>query len=218
MPLPIAAPVWFTIQGVSPIHHFIKEATRMPTFTKAAVVAALLTLFTHPAQAFDIKGLTDSASKAVSEASEKADGASSQAQSSIDQASGQFQVAGDTATLVSNLTSQLGVSKTQAAGGTAALLSMAQSNLDGGQFSGITDKVSGLTGLLGGGESGSSGLASSLLGNVQSLQGVQSAFSALGMSPDMIGQFAPVILKFLGGQGVAGNLLGSLQGLWAPAA
>lgn len=180
----------------------------MHTFAKIAAATTLLALCANPAQAFDLKGLKDSASKAVSGTSGKTDGAT---------ANGQFQVAGDTANLVNDLTNQLGVSKTQAAGGTAALLSMAQSNLSGDQFSGITDKVSGLTGLLGSGDSSSGGLASSLLGNVQSLKGAQSAFSALGMSPDMIGQFAPVILKFLGGEGVGANLLGSLQNLWAPA-
>ncbi|ASK35876.1 hypothetical protein CEK62_16535 [Alcanivorax sp. N3-2A] len=190
----------------------------MSMFSKALAATALCVAFIGPAHAFDLKGLTDSANKAVSDASDKANSATGKAQSSIDQASGQFKVAGDTASLVSQLTDQLGVTKTQAAGGTAALLSMAKSNLSGNQFSGITDQVSGLTGLLGSGESSGGGLASSILGNVQSLKGVQSAFSALGMSPDMIGQFAPVILKFMGSEGVAGNLLGSLQSLWAPAA
>ncbi len=60
-------------------------------------------------------------------------------------------------------------------------------------------------------------MASSMLGNISSLQGVSKAFSALGLSPDMISQFAPKILGFLGGEGVGSTALNSLKGLWGVA-
>ena len=41
-----------------------------------------------------------------------------------------------------------------------------------------------------------------------------SAFSMLGMDTGMISQFAPVMLNYLGGQGVSNNLLGSLGSIW----
>jgi len=66
--------------------------------------------------------------------------------------------------------------------------------------------------LLGGGEGG--GVASSMLGNISSMQGVTKAFGALGMSPEMVSQFAPKILGFLGDKGVTGQVLNSLKGLW----
>ncbi|KAF0808372.1 hypothetical protein A6D6_00081 [Alcanivorax xiamenensis] len=179
------------------------------------------------AHAFDLKGLTDKATKAVDEASNKVNeqtdkansainSASEKGQANLDQATGQWQVAGDAKNMVDTLSSDLGVSRAQAAGGSAALLALAQTKLDASQFSGITDKVSGLSNMLGSSEQ-SSGLLGNVLGNVKSLQGAQTAFSAMGLSPDMIGQFAPVMLKFLGGQGVADGVLGSLQQLWTPA-
>jgi len=191
----------------------------MNTLGKTLTAAALLATFAHPAQAFDLKGAMDSANKAVDEAQKKTDDAASQSQSAVNKASGDWQVAGDTATLVNDLSSQLGVSEQQAAGGSAALFSMAQSQLSGEQFSGVTNQVSGLGALLGGGENGSSGggLMNSALNNVNSLSGVQSAFSALGLSPEMISQFTPIITQFLGNQGVTGSLIGTLQKLWTPA-
>jgi len=49
------------------------------------------------------------------------------------------------------------------------------------------------------------------------MDSVLKAFSSLGLSPDMVAQFAPTILKFLGNEGVGTNILGSLQGLWGAA-
>ncbi|KAF0811107.1 hypothetical protein A167_00139 [Alcanivorax sp. S71-1-4] len=187
----------------------------MHSFAKVTLTAALFSVAAS-ASAFDFKSLSDSASKTLNDAAKVADDATGSAQATLDQANSQFALAGDTADLVNSLSSQLGVTQTQAAGGTAALMSLAQTQLSGSQFGAITDKVSGLTGLLGSGES-SGGMLGTVLGNVQSLQGVQTAFSALGLSPDMISQFAPMVLQFLGGQGVQQNLLGTLQNLWAPA-
>ena len=64
---------------------------------------------------------------------------------------------------------------------------------------------------------GSSGKAAGLdnaLGNVKDTNDLNNAFSALGMDSGMIGQFAPVILQYLGQQGVGGSLLQSLGGIW----
>ncbi|MNN78026.1 hypothetical protein D3C81_1945410 [compost metagenome] len=70
------------------------------------------------------------------------------------------------------------------------------------------------------GKSGNSSALSNALGdNVKSTDDLNNAFSALGMDTGMIGQFAPLILQYLGQQGVAGSLLQSLGGLWGtPAA
>lgn len=185
----------------------------MKSLVKCTLAAALAVAVISPAQALSLKSFTDSANKAVDQAQQKASEVTSQSQSSLDETSGSLAVAGDTASLVQNLSSQLGVSTQQAAGGTAALFALAQSKLPGGQFGGITDKVSGLSSLLGGGDSGGGGLASSLLGNISSLGGVQKAFSSLGMSSGLISQFAPIITQFLGTQGVTGSVIGALQNL-----
>ncbi|HEA53574.1 hypothetical protein LCGC14_1267940 [marine sediment metagenome] len=123
------------------------------------------------------------------------------------------EVNGDARQLVGQLEGQLGITKTQAVGGTGALLQLAKNQLGTDTMGAVASKASGLSGLLG----GNSGLSESLLSNVSSMGGVQSAFSALGMDSSMIQQFVPIIMGFLGDQGVGSSLLGQLQGLWAPA-
>ncbi len=53
-----------------------------------------------------------------------------------------------------------------------------------------------------------------LLNGVQNMQDVNQAFSALGMDASMSGQFAPILLQFLGNQGVAAPLMQNLSGIW----
>lgn len=104
------------------------------------------------------------------------------------------------------LTSQLPVSTEQAAGGSSALLALAQSQLSGENSSELASLIPGLSSLSG---------AQSLLGNVESLSAVQSAFDTLGLDASMISQFAPVILQYLSEQGASTGLLDSLTGLWS---
>ncbi|MFW9639726.1 DUF2780 domain-containing protein [Vibrio parahaemolyticus] len=103
------------------------------------------------------------------------------------------------------LTSQLPVSTEQAAGGSSALIALAQSQLSKQNSTELQSLLPGLSNLKG---------AQSLLGNIESLSAVQSAFNALGLDPSMISQFAPVILGYLNEQGASEGLLKSLSGLW----
>ncbi|EGQ8008458.1 DUF2780 domain-containing protein [Vibrio parahaemolyticus] len=103
------------------------------------------------------------------------------------------------------LTSQLPVSTEQAAGGSSALIALAQSQLSQQNSTELQSLTPGLSNLKG---------AQSLLGNIESLSAVQSAFNALGLDPSMISQFAPVILGYLNEQGASEGLLKSLSGLW----
>ena len=73
--------------------------------------------------------------------------------------------------------------------------------------------LAGLGDLLGKNGEGSP-LSNALGGNVKNGTDLNNAFSALGMDSGMIGQFAPLILQYLGQQGVAGSLLQSLSGIW----
>ncbi|MAA66997.1 MAG: hypothetical protein CL581_19745 [Alteromonadaceae bacterium] len=123
-------------------------------------------------------------------------------------------VSGEAQQLVGTLQEQLGVTKTQAAGGTGALLQLAQNQLDGNSFSQVTDSVSGLSGLLGGGSGGSGSLLSSALSNISSMDGVEKAFSALGLQSGAIEQFAPIVLGFLKEQGLGADIIGNLSSLW----
>ncbi len=120
------------------------------------------------------------------------------------------EVTGEAQELMGVLGTQLGVTETQAIGGTSALLQLAKNELGGDTLSTLTSQASGLSGLLGGENS----LSDSLLSGISSMSGVESAFSALGMDSALVSQFVPIIMSFLGDQGVGSSLLGQLQGLW----
>lgn len=123
------------------------------------------------------------------------------------------EVSGEAQQLVGQLQNQLGVTETQAIGGTGALLQLAKNQLGANTMNNLTSDASGLSSLLGGGNS----MSESLLSNISSMDGVQSTFSALGMDSAMIQQFVPIVMGFLGNQGVGSSLLGQLQSLWTPA-
>jgi hypothetical protein len=134
-----------------------------------------------------------------------------------------------TAGLLSALTSQLNVTPEQAVGGTGAMLGLAKNQLSSSDYSQLGKSVPGLDQLSGSNSLGSLGALSGmlgqsggsktsgldgLLGNVKSTNDLNTAFSALGMDSGMIGQFAPVILQYLGGQGASSSVLGKLAQAW----
>lgn len=135
------------------------------------------------------------------------------------------------ANLLNTLGSELKITPEQAIGGTGALLGLARNQLSGSDYEQLTKAVPGLDMLsgdnaLGGlaglgdllGKSGErSALSNALGGNVKNGTDLNNAFSALGMDTGMIGLFAPLILQYLGQQGVAGSLLQSLSGIWGSA-
>ncbi|NWA28180.1 DUF2780 domain-containing protein [Pseudomonas gingeri] len=135
--------------------------------------------------------------------------------------------ASQTAGLLTALSS-LDVTPEQAIGGTSAMLGLAKNQLSSTDYSQLTKEVPGLGmlsgngglgalgGLLGSSFDQSSTLDSTLgnLDNVKNTYDLNSAFSALGMEGGMIGQFAPILLQYLGHQGVGGTLLNSLGGIW----
>ncbi|WP_213878547.1 DUF2780 domain-containing protein [Pseudomonas sp. dw_358] len=124
--------------------------------------------------------------------------------------------------LLNNLGSQLKVTPQQAVGGTGAMLGLAKNKLQPSQYSELTQKVPGLDSLSGsnalgsllGNSSGKESALNNTLGNVKSTSDMNSAFSALGMKSGMVSQFAPVILQYLGQQGVGGGVLSSLGSIW----
>jgi len=137
--------------------------------------------------------------------------------------------------LLNTLGSALDITPEQAIGGAGAMLGLAKNRLSEPQFSELSksvpgldqiagnsaigglDGLSGLGSLLGGG-SQNNALLNGLLGNVKDTNDLNDTFSALGMDSGMIGQFAPVILEYLGQQGVANSLLQSLTGIWGSGA
>lgn len=128
---------------------------------------------------------------------------------------------------------QLKVTPEQAVGGTGAMLGLAKNQLPGNQYGELTQTVPGLQKFEGANGLAQLGSLSSLLGksaskpvspdaaaavaNVNNPQDLSAAFGALGMDSGMIGQFAPLLLQYLGQQGVGNSLLGNLGSLWKPA-
>lgn len=107
--------------------------------------------------------------------------------------------------LTGSLSDQLGVSSTQAATGAGALLSYAQNALS----SENSQELSSLTG-------GFSSLdLSAITGSFKTLESVQKVFSTIGLSPEMIEQFVPLIMQVLESQGASSSLLSGLSALWS---
>ena len=127
---------------------------------------------------------------------------------------------------------ELGVTPVQAVGGSGALLQLAKQQLSSTDYAQLAksvpgiDKLTGdsglnqlgqldaLSGLLGKADTSVDAQTAAAVDNVQSLPDVSRAFSALGMDAGLVGQFAPILLQYLGNQGVGGQLLQSLGGIW----
>ncbi|MDD2267765.1 DUF2780 domain-containing protein [Sulfuricurvum sp.] len=88
--------------------------------------------------------------------------------------------------LIKNLTTTLGVTPTQAIGGSAALINNAKGNMSASDFTTLTKQVPQAGTLLNAAPAGLLGM-----GNV----GTQ--FSALGMDSSMVGKFSPIVLQYL---------------------
>ncbi|MFY9141849.1 DUF2780 domain-containing protein [Sulfuricurvum sp.] len=88
--------------------------------------------------------------------------------------------------LIKNLTTALGVTPTQAIGGTAAIINDAKSNMKPTDFTELTKQVPQAGTLLNAAPAGMLGLGS-----------VGSQFSFLGMDASMVDKFSPLVLQYL---------------------
>lgn len=88
--------------------------------------------------------------------------------------------------LIKSLTSSLGVTPTQAIGGTAALINDAKGSMKPADFTALTKQVPAAGTLLNAAPSGLLGLGS-----------LGSQFSFLGMDASMISKFSPLVLEYL---------------------
>ena len=175
---------------------------------KAFTLATLMTLAASPVFAFNLSDVAN----AVSATQNHNQGA-------------QVQAPAAQANLLNTLGSELKITPEQAIGGAGAMLGLARNNLSGDEYGQLTKAVPGLDLLSGANALGGLGQllgddkSASLLGNalgseVEDRSDLDSAFKALGMDTGMIGQFAPLILQYLGQQGVAASLLQNLGSLW----
>lgn len=121
--------------------------------------------------------------------------------------------------IVELLTKQLGVSPDQAAGGAGSIFRTARENMTPQEFATVSQSVPGMDDLLAAAPVTTAlpgGIASMAGGSIQleSTTALASAFQRLNLSPDMIGQFIPIIahsLESTGGSTAAGLLRAALN-------
>jgi hypothetical protein len=116
--------------------------------------------------------------------------------------------------LIDQLTKNLGVSETQAKGGSGLLFKKAKEKLSGADFSKVSAAVPGVDKLIsaapasGGALGGLGKMVPGLggaAGGLSSMAGLAGGFSKLGLDSGMIGKFIPIILSFVqskGGEGL----------------
>jgi uncharacterized protein VcgC/VcgE DUF2780 len=119
--------------------------------------------------------------------------------------------------LVSALSKEIGASPEQAAGAAGALFGVAKSKLSPAEFSQVSSAVPGMDLLLKaaptGGGTGAGGLGQ-LGGAAAAIPGAASAFTKLGLSPELAAKAIPVITDFVtksGGANVGKLLAGALK-------
>ncbi len=121
--------------------------------------------------------------------------------------------------LVGQLTKQLSISPTQAAGGAGTLFGLAKSRLSSADFSKVSDAVPGMGSLLKAApqqdnSSGLSSLAGSLPGGMGGMASTAASFEKLGLSPSMASKFVPIMTSYVqskGGASTASLLSGALK-------
>ncbi len=126
---------------------------------------ALLFGSAHSALAFGLSDAMDMASSASSQTSESS--------------------------LLGSLTSQLGVSTTQAAGGAAALFNEASTNMNADDYSKLTEAVPDIKNIT------DTAAAASALSGGATTGSLIDQFSALGMDSSMIDKFTPIVLDYV---------------------
>ncbi|AXM97633.1 DUF2780 domain-containing protein [Pseudomonas plecoglossicida] len=179
---------------------------------KAITLATLMTLAASPVFAFNLSDAANAVSAMQGQNQQ-----------------GQVQAPEGQANLLNTLGSQLNITPEQAVGGAGAMLGLARNNLSSDDYGQLTKAVpgldllsganalgglSGLGELLGKNSESQSALSNALGNDVENRNDLDNAFKALGMDTGMIGQFAPLILQYLGQQGIAGSLLQNLGSLW----
>ena len=124
--------------------------------------------------------------------------------------------------LVGMLTKGLKIKPDQAIGGAGALFGMAKTKLSPEDFAKVANVVPGMDGLLGAAPKQATGGATDMLGslgsalpsNIGGIAQMAGTFKSLGLSPNQIAKFVPIMSKYVqtkGGADVAGLLSGALK-------
>jgi hypothetical protein len=121
--------------------------------------------------------------------------------------------------LVGALSKEIGATPEQAAGAAGTLFGVAKSRLKADEFSQVANAVPGMDSLLKaapatGATGGAAGALSQIAGSAGGLASAGSAFSKLGLKPEMVAKAVPVLTSFVtksGGAGVGNLLAGALK-------
>jgi len=121
--------------------------------------------------------------------------------------------------LVGALSKELGATPEQAAGAAGALFGVAKTRLKADEFSQVSNAVPGMDSLLKAAPAasaavGTAGALSQLSGSAGGLAAAASAFTKLGLKPDMVAKAVPVLTSFVtksGGASVGKLLAGALK-------
>ena len=122
--------------------------------------------------------------------------------------------------LVDALSKEIGATPEQSAGAAGALFSVAKSRLKADEFTQVSKAVPGMGALLkaapamGGGALDAVTKATGTTGSAAGLASAASAFSSLGLKPDLVGKAVPVLTSFVsksGGADVGKLLAGVLK-------
>ena len=184
---------------------------------KASTLVTLMTLAASPVFAFNLSDAANAVSTVQNQKQQ-----------------GQVQAPEAQANLLNILGSELKITPEQAVGGAGAMMGLARNNLSSEDYGQLAKAVpgldllaganalvglSGLGEMLGKNSESQLALSNALSNDVENRSDLDNAFKALGMDTGMIGQFAPLLLQYLGQQGIAGSLLQNLGSLWTmPAA
>jgi hypothetical protein len=121
--------------------------------------------------------------------------------------------------LVTALSKEIDATPEQAAGAAGALFGVAKSRLKPEEFSQVASAVPGMDALLkaapaAAAATGTSGAMSKMAGSASGLASAATAFSKLGLKPDMVSKAVPVLTNFVtksGGANVGSLLAGALK-------
>ncbi len=120
--------------------------------------------------------------------------------------------------LVNHLSQQLGISQQQALGGAGAIFQAAQTGMEPQAFSTLSQSVPGISEMLNAAPAvsnplgGIGGGVSSMLGKtgttLNSAASLATSFQQLDLSPDMVGQFVPIVTDYV--QNTSGQITADL--------
>ncbi|MFT5719763.1 MAG: hypothetical protein ACI9W6_000051 [Motiliproteus sp.] len=108
--------------------------------------------------------------------------------------------------LVQQLVTAVGVNEEQAQGGAGLLLNLVKEKLSANDFSKVAESIPGIESLLDAAPQEGNGLLGSIISMIPGLAsgglgGLAAGFSKLGLDPEMIVKFVPLVIGFIQNQG-----------------